>query len=257
MANQTIDEILANVSTRRLDITLGTEINTSAEMYKDTNNRDCYGDCYTFQQSNENVEAPSAHFSSPRPSASMSEGKTKASLAFERNNVSKPKKFQQRKVTPQDYIVGIWMGINNEKIGTRVMRMNAYLSLKGEDDKKYSMFYRSKLTSAHDEIRRGILKYDNKPLLTVFEDFVQEHGRECMIGRLRLNPRKYPISDEHRYNHKHALLCVYTNGDNLGATLYLYDEYYEIELSKDQLLGSQDNFYNAAGTYERDFGEGE
>lgn len=237
---------------------LGTEISLdSAEMYTNTNNMDYYKYCYTGQQSNAPVVEPqAAPFPFPSASHSVCEEKKKNVLAFEKNNGSKPKKYQQRKITTNDYLVEIFMSINNIKNGQRYSRMTSYLNLKEVNDKKYSMFYTSRLTSAHDEIRRRIIQYDNRPLLSVYDEFINLYGKDCLLGRLKLNPRKYPIGDEHRSNHKHSLLCVYPDEQELHVNLYLMDEYYEFVLDQD-MTDKQKEVYERIGIWQRDMGESE
>jgi hypothetical protein len=231
---------------------------TSAEMYNYNTDRYSKRNSYTLQQSTRpegsddvSVGAPAAPFiPSPSGSRAGEEDREEIQVGLKRNTAQKPK-FIQRKITTEDKIVNIWIGTSNLKVGNRFSRMAAYICLQEEKDKKYSMFYRSKLTTAHDEIRRGIIEKDNRALLEVFNDFESAFGKDCFMGRLRLNPRKYPINEQHRSNHKNGLLCIVKEKTGYLAILYLLGEYYNIHLDTN-LTDSQSNYYETAGIWELD-----
>jgi hypothetical protein len=229
------------------NIDLGTVI--SAEMYYNySSSGSCSNSDSTVQQSteptaptNETVLAPSAPVFLPG-----------ASHPRARENQEKPKKNIPRKVSTQDNYTKIIMSVNDIRIGKRTTRMTAYLSLKEENDKKLSIFLRSSLTSSLDEVLRGIRQKDNKPLETVALEMIDAcpSDAKLLMGRIRYNPRRFKIEDDHKHNLKYALLAIYDYGNRKEAVLYLLDEYYPILLSDD--LTQKQTMFDFTGAYTKE-----
>ena len=151
MRNMTAEDILATISENSKNIDLGTEIN--AEVYYNYNvSGSCSYSDSTVQHSDETVPAPEAPFSSQAQGPLVKEDRKKS---------GDPKKNVPRKVSSEDYYVQINMSVNEIRRGKRTTRMNAYLSLKDDNDKKFSIYLRSSLTSSLDETLRSIKKTDN------------------------------------------------------------------------------------------------
>lgn len=248
MSNLTPEElsILDNISKPRSQ--------PHAEMYYNYSSSGSYSySDSTLQQSTgpsdptyESVLAPTAQFSSPSPSG-QDEKKSKEV----RKNIP-------RKISLNDYYVQINMSVNEIRRGKRTDRMNAYLSIREENDKKFSIYLRSSLTTSTDETFRSIRKTDNR----ILEQALIDMGANCpndakfFSGRLRYNPRKWKIEDEHKTNLKAALLGVYDHGTHMTAVLFMLDEWYPIELS-DDLTTKQQGTFDFTGIFERDIKEEE
>lgn len=225
-----------------------------AEMYYNYSSSGSYSySDSTLQQStepsaptNESVSAPTALISSPSPS-----GPDVRDTKEVRKNVP-------RKISLDDYYVQINMSVNEIRRGKRTDRMNAYLSIRDDNDKKFSIFLRSSLTTSTDETFRSIRKTDNR----VLEDALTEMQYNCpkdakfFSGRMRYNPRKWKIEDEHKTNLKAALIGIYDYGNHMTATLFMLNEWYVIELS-DDLTTKQQGTFDFTGIYERDVKEEE
>lgn len=225
-----------------------TNLANHAEMYYNTSSSgSCSYSDSTLQQSNESVEAPEALFSSS--------GASHPGVKKDQRDTEKTKEVRKnipRKVSTEDLYTKIIMSVNDIRIGKRTTRMTAYLSLKEENDKKLSIFLRSSLTSSLDEVFRGIRSKDNKALETVAMDMVEACSKDAklFLGRLRYNPRRFKIEDEHKHNLKYGLLAVYDYGDRQEALLYLLDEYYPILLSDD--LTQKQTMFDYTGSYTRE-----
>ena len=251
MRNMTAEDILATISENSKNIDLGTEIN--AEVYYNYNvSGSCSYSDSTVQHSDETVSAPEAPFSSQAQGPLVKE---------DRKNTGQPKsgeprKNVPRKVSSEDYYVQINMSVNEIRRGKRTTRMNAYLSLKDDNDKKFSIYLRSSLTSSLDETLRSIKKTDNR---TLEEQFTQLKAicppdAKLLMGRLRYNPRRFKIEDEHKTNLKSALLAVYDYGTHMDAVLYLLHEHYAIQLT-DDLTEKQNGIFDFTGSLARDIEE--
>lgn len=255
MATKTIDEILASVSRRNPDLTLGTEVNTSAEMYsnshykkKENKNKN------TFQQStdplgptSENVRGQAPLLSSPRPSASISE------RDLERNNGlgSEEPKFGRKLNWQNDKIVEIRLQIGNVRIGKRYSRVTASISIRTETDTRYMIFMRSSMTTAKDETFRSIRQDNDKVLLTVATDMVEQLPNENLfLGRIKYKIKKgQKMQKHHRQNLPCALLAMYILDGELKARLHLLDEEYDFDLY-DDLTENQKKYYEQEGVWE-------
>lgn len=234
---------------------LGTII--SAEMYYNYNSSSsCSSSDSTLQQSNESVVAPEARFSSSSPSG-PDERKTKE-YRETRDIGSTPKKNIPRKISRDDYYVQINVSVNEIRRGKRTDRMNCYISLREENDKKFSIYLRSSLTTSTDETFRSIRKTDNK----VLEQALLKMGAECpsdaklFTGRVRYNPRKWKIEDEHKTNLKSALVAVYDYGKHMVCVLFMFDDFEVIELT-DDLTTKQQGTFDFTGSFQRDVKEEE
>lgn len=232
----------------------------NAEMYY---NYSCSGSYSysdsTLQQStgpsdptNESVSAPEAQFSSPSPSG------TDVEKAKEVRKSVEVRKNVPRKISLNDYYVQINMSVNEIRRGKRTDRMNAYLSIREDNDKKFGIYLRASLTSSIDETFRSIRKTDNR----ILEQALIDMGSNCpsdakfFSGRLRYNPRKWKIEDEHKTNLKSALIGIYDYGTHMTCTLFMLGEWYVIELS-DDLTTKQQGMFDFTGIYERDVKEEE
>lgn len=229
-----------------------------AEMYYNTSSSgSCSSSDSTVQQStgpsdptNETVTAPTALISSS--------GASHPGVKEDQRDTGSPRKNIPRKVSLQDYYVQINMSVNEIRRGKRTDRINCYISLRDENDKKFTIFLRSSLTSSVDETFRSIRKTNNKSL----EDALLEIGGNCpkdakfFSGRLRYNPRRFKIEDQHKTNLKSAVIGIYDYGTSMTAILFLLNEYYVIELT-DDLTTKQQGTFDFTGSYERDVKEEE
>lgn len=226
-----------------------------AEMYYNTSSSgSCSYSDSTLQQSTESVEAPEALISS---SGASHPGVKKDQRDTEKSG--EPRKNIPRKVSLEDYYVQINMSVNEIRRGKRTDRMNAYLSLRDENDKKFTIFLRTSLTSATDETFRSLRNSNNGKSL---EDALIEIGSNCpkdakfFSGRLRYNPRRFKIEEEHKPNLKSAVIGIYDFGTSMTAVLFLLNEYYVIELS-DDLTTKQQGTFDFTGSFQRDAKEEE
>jgi hypothetical protein len=233
----------------------------SAEMYYNYNkSSSCSSSDSTFQQSTEpkaptdvNVQAPAALISSSGASHPRVRKNSEGT-----GNTGEPRKNIPRKVSLDDYYVQINMSVNEIRRGTRTDRLNCYISIREENDKKFSIYLRSSLTTATDETRRSLRKTDNR----VLEEALIEMQMNCpddakfFSGRLRYNPRRFKIEDDHKTNLKSALLGIYDHGTHMTAVLFLLGEYYPVALS-DDLTEKQKGTFNFTGNFTRDVEEEE
>lgn len=226
-----------------------------AEMYYNTSISRSYSKSdSTLQQS---TETPSpADVSVIAPSApSFPPG---ASHPLVKENQKEIRKNIPRKISLEDYYTQIRMSVNEIKRGKRTDRMTAYLSVKEENDKKYSIFLRSSLTSAKDETYRSLRNTDNRPLLDALTTIESNCPSDAKFfsGRLRYNPRRFKIEDEHKTNLKSAVLGVYDFGTHMTAVLFMLNEFYVIELD-DDLTEKQQGTFNFTGLYQTEIKEEE
>ena len=218
-----------------------------AEMYYNSNSSSgsCSYSNSTLQQSNVSVEAPTAPISSS--------GASHPGVKKDQRNTGEPKKNIPRKVSNEHFYVQINMSVNEIRRGKRTDRINAYLSLRDENDKKFTIFLRTNLTTANDETFRSIRKSDNK----ILEEALIEIGSNCpsnakfFSGRLKYNPRRFKIEDEHKTSLKNAVIGVYDYGTSMTAVLFLFNEYYVIELT-DDLTEKQQGTFDFTGSYKVD-----
>lgn len=225
--------------------------------YNSSSSGSCSYSDSTLQQStgpsdptNESVVAPLALISSS--------GASHPGVKEDQRNTGSPRKNIPRKVSLDDYYVQVNISINEIRRAKRTDRMNCYISLKDENDKKFTIFLRSSLTSSNDETFRSLRKTNNK----VLEDALIEIGSNCpkdakfFSGRLRYNPRRFKIEDEHKTNLKSAVIGIYDYGTSMTAVLFLLNEFYVIELS-DDLTTKQQGTFDFTGSYQRDVKEEE
>lgn len=231
---------------------LGTLIVPAEMYYNYSSSGSCSYSDSTLQQS---TETPSpADVSVPAPSAP--DFLTGASHPGVRENQEKIKKNIPRKISLEDYYTQIRMSVNEIKRGKRTDRMIAYLSVKEENDKKFSIFLRSSLTTANDETYRSLRKTDNRVLINALNTIQLNcpNNAKFFSGRLRYNPRRFKIEDYHKTNLKSAVLGVYDFGTNMTAVLFMLNEFYVIELT-DDLTTKQEGIFDFTGSYEVDIGE--
>jgi len=250
MQNLTAEDILAMIGHSNKKIISANH----AEVYYNTSSSgSCSYSDSTLQQSNASVVAPEALISSPgasHPLVKKDQRETKKSGEVRKN--------VPRKISLEDYYVQINMSVNEIRRGKRTDRMTAYISVRDENDKKFTIFLRSSLTTSTDETFRSIRKTNNIAL----EDALLEIGGNCpndakfFSGRLRYNPRRFKIEDEHKTNLKSAIIGIYDYGDRMTAILFMLNEYYVIELS-DDLTEKQQGTFDFTGIFQRDIKEEE
>jgi hypothetical protein len=235
-----------------------TPILNLAEVYYNSNSCSgsySYSDS-TLQQSTgpsdptyESVTAPEALISSKSPGVE----ETKKSGDTGKKS-SQPKNIP-RKLSLEDYYDKINISVNEIRRGKRTDRMTAYISIKDENDKKFSIYLRSSLTTSNDETFRSLRKSNNQ----VLTDNLMEMGSSCpkdakfFSGRLRYNPRRWKIEDAHKTNLKNAIIGIYDYGSSMTAVLYLFDEPYVIQLTDD--LTTKQTMFNFTGSFEREIKE--
>lgn len=207
---------------------------------------------------NETDTAPEAP-SSFTPSATTERRPENTGKSME--NQSGPKTVRKnipRKVSTEDYYDQINLSINEIRETKRTKRMNAYLSLKDENDKKFSIYLRCSLTSSLDEVLRPIKQIGNKVLEEQFHLLAEQCGSDAklLMGRLRYNPRRFKIEDEHKTALKSALLAIYDYGTHMEALFFLLNEHYAIMLT-DDVTTKQQGIFNFTGSFKRDIKEEE
>jgi len=162
-----------------------------------------------------------------------------------------------RKLSREDYYDKINISVNEIRRGKRTDRITAYISIKDDNDKKFTIFLRSSLTTSNDETFRSLRKSNNQ----ILTDNLIEIGANCpsnakfFSGRLRYNPRRWKIEDSHKTNLKTAIIGIYDFGTSMTAVLYIFDEPYVIELTDD--LTTKQTMFNYTGSFERDIKEEE
>lgn len=228
-----------------------------AEVYYNYNTNSKSGSCSnsysTLQQStgpsdptDESVKAPKAHSSSSSPSGL---------------DVKKSKEVRKnipRKLSREHYYVQINISVNSVSRGKRTSRMTAYMSIKEDNDKKFTIFLRSSLTSAIHETVRLLKQHDNTFLQEKLIEMQMNcpKGAKFLCGRIRYNPRQWKLEDEHKPNHSAAIIGVYDFVTHLECVLFLFDEPYVFTLTDDLTEKQQDKF-EYAGSWVRDVGESE
>lgn len=238
---------------------LGTNI--SAEVYYNSNSISgsySYSDS-TPQQSTgpsdptyEGVTAPEALSSFKSPGVKKTGNTGKSGDTGKESN--QPKNIP-RKLSLEDYYDKINISVNEIKRGKRTDRMTAYISIKDENDKKFSIYLRSSLTTANDETFRSLRKSNNQ----VLTDNLMEMSSSCpndakfFSGRLRYNPRRWKIEDAHKTSLKNAIIGIYDFGSSMTAVLYIFDEPYIIQLTDD--LTTKQTMFNFTGSFEREIKE--
>jgi hypothetical protein len=224
---------------------IGTQDTGSAEMYKRKRKRISDSLCldFTFQQSNENVGAQSAPIAGAKD---LSESKA---VRPEENVVSKGK-FRFRQVSNMDHYVRISIAVNKTRIGNRYSRQTAYISLQDIDDTKYTIFMRSFMTTAHDEIKRALLKFPNSTVMPPIAHKMMQDHPECLIGLLKYNPRRGKAELFHKANRKCGVISVYVENNELMAHLWLLGTDYYVKLNKDHMTQDQNKYYEALGIWQ-------
>ncbi len=219
------EDILNRISLARKENIIHLDKEVSAEMYSAYNRKQKRNQKQkqnTFQQSTTPMESDVNVGGYATPIASQS-----PSAPGVKEDQRKPESMFGRKLSRQDLIVDMNCCLNKIRTSNRYLRMTAYFSVRTDVDTRYMIFLRAALTTAHDEILRSINLKNNKPLLTVAEDFIAEHpGNDLMLGRIRYTPKNNKTTDQHRHCFTHGLFAVWTEGDGLSGELYLNGEYY-------------------------------
>jgi hypothetical protein len=227
-----------------------------SEMYYNTSSSgSCSSSDSTLQQSTgpsdpayESVIAPTALISSS--------GASHPGVKEDQRNTGSPRKNIPRKVSLEDYYVQINMSVNEIRRAKKTDRMNCYLSLRDDNDKKFTIFLRSSLTSSNDETYRSLRKTDNQALIEALMEIESNCPKDAKFfsGRLRYNPRRFKIEDEHKTNLKSAVIGIYDHGDRMTAVLFLLNEFYIVQLS-DDLTTKQQGTFDLTGSFQRDVEE--
>ena len=207
----------------------------------------------TFQQSSANVDTASPYPCASHGASRFSGRKTEESWLLKNKQVPSFEQLGERAVNPEHKYSEIRLFLSNIREG-RVQRVNAYLSIKEENDKKFTIFLRSSLTSALHETFRSISASSNQYLHECAEDCVAAHPNGLMLGRLRYTPKSGFVTDKHRKSLRSGLLGIYSDDTGLHATLYLLNEVYEFELTED-LTSKQKTYYEVGGIWSRDYGD--
>lgn len=214
----------------------------TVEMYSNSNsdwNENKKKNSNTFrQQAVENVSAPAAL-------SSASQGASHPGVKKDQGIPGRG----YRKLSTEDWYTEINIQINNIRSEGRFNRVTVYVSIKEENDARYSIFLRGAATTSMSELRR--VAKDDKAVLDVINTFNTEHPG-CMIGRLLYKaPRGVKMADMHRSALRHAMIAIYEKDDELEAELYLLGEWYTIRLDAEISKKQQDVFFKA-GVWRRD-----
>ena len=247
-------ELLDSLRTARHDIDLGTTI--SAEMYSNSNgNKKRKLNKNTFQQStgladpafvNVGAKAP---FLTPRPAEPGVE--TTRDTGETKEIVSMEPRYGRRLNWQQDKIVEMHLQISHIKEGNRYSRVKAYISIKTENDPRYMIFMRSKLTTATDETFRSIRKDCDKVLESEAKEIYSNHYKDDLfMGRVKYKPTKgTKVLKHHRVNLPLSLLSMWVENGEIRAKFYLLDRDYDFVLTTDDMSKSQTQYYSAQGVW--------
>lgn len=154
-----------------------------------------------------------------------------------------------RRLSTEDLYVEINVQINHIRTEGRYNRVNVYVSLKEEQDSRYSIFLSGAATNCMTELRRGAK--EDKTVLDVIDTFYNERPGS-LIGRLHYKaPRGIKTSNFHRKLLRHAIINIYDNEGEAQCELYLLGEWYPIPMNS-ELTEKQKELYCSAGIYRRD-----
>jgi hypothetical protein len=157
----------------------------------------------------------------------------------------KPAKFGFRRLSINDYYTEINVQLGNVREEGNIMRCRVYVSLKDQNDKKYSIFLSGAGTTSKKELVRGAKQ--NQQVLDVIDTLRSMHN-DCMIARLHYKAVNGYQTDFHKKNLKSAMLAIYENNGVLHANFYLLGEFIDIPLDQ-KLTKKQQEYYCAAGIY--------
>ena len=150
-----------------------------------------------------------------------------------------------RRLSTEDLYNEIGVQVNNIRNEGRYSRMNVYISIREENDKRYSIFLAGAATDCMTELRRGAK--EDKTVLDIISTFKEEHP-DCLIGRLHYRAvRGVKTTNFHRKLLRHVLIAVYDN-NGLEAELFLLGDWYKIPLNS-ELSAKQQEIYKAAGIW--------
>lgn len=256
MSNLTNEElaILDSISAPRTHKDLGTiiDIDNRSEVYYNYNNKSgsCSSSYSTLQHSNASVEAPEARFSPSSPSGSD------VREAKENQKTKEVRKNTPRKISREHHYVQINISVNGVSRGPKTTRMTAYISVRDDEDKKFTIFLRSSLTSAINETTRPLREKGNTFLLEKLAAMQMNCPKDAkfLTGRIRYNPRQWKLEEEHKPNHQAAIIGVYDFKTHLHCILFLFEEAYVFELT-DDLTEKQVGKFSYTGSYQKDVGE--
>lgn len=111
----------------------------------------------------------------------------------------------------------------------RNIRANVYVSLKEDNENKFSVFLSGAMTNAKAELYRGC---KNSQSVKDIIDTLFNTYPDIIIGRLRYKSVNGFISDFHKKLTKSAIIGVYKNSEDVYiAILVLYYEFIEIPLN--------------------------
>jgi hypothetical protein len=181
-----------------------------------------------------------------------------ASLQELKENSQRPKPKQKslednmafaRKLRINDLIVEMHCQLGKWRTG-RYKRINAYFSIKTQDDIRYKIFLRSSATSALDETLRSIRNNKNNHLLQKAQDYISKYDN-ILLGRIRYTPKNGFISEQHRPSLSSALFALWISDDQLLGELYLNGEHYPFNFTTDISDKQKKSFYEANANWQR------
>lgn len=186
-------------------------------------------------QATDNVSAPSALAIAPKAFQAYSEQEEVINnvcgvLGF---NGSRPKPISTKpgykRLDPNAKYDRICIQMSNLRGTGKTIRANVYVSLKEDNENKFSVFLTGAMTNAKAELYRGC---KNSPAVKDVIDALFSTYPDMIIGRLRYKSVNGFISDFHKKNTKSAIIGVYKNDEGIYvAVLVLYYEFIEIPLN--------------------------
>jgi len=246
MAKQSLSEILAGVSTRRPDITLGTEISLkNVEMYSEVNFKEKEKRKEnTFHHHVIENDCVASPLTCPSDTPSAPSERT-SSVSRVLGEANREPKFGYKRISREDKYVEINVQVSDYRVGNRFKRINVYVSLKTDTDQSYSVFLSGAGTTSKSELKRGAK--DNQTILETINTF-HESFENGMIARLHYKAVKGYTTDFHRGLLKSAMICIEEINGVFTAYFYLLGELYHIPLNEELTL-KQKKHYIASGVW--------
>ena len=148
-------------------------------------------------------------------------------------NGSRPKPISTKpgykRLDPEAKYDRICIQMSNLRGTGKTKRANIYVSLKEDNENKFSVFLTGAMTNAKAELYRGC---KNSPAVKDVIDALFNKYPDMIIGRLRYKSVNGFISDFHKKNTKSAIVGVYKNHEDVYvAVLVIYYEFIEIPLT--------------------------
>lgn len=186
-------------------------------------------------QATDNVSAASPLAIAPKAfQASSEEEEVRENLCgLLGGNGSRPKpvstKPGYKRLDPEAKYDRICIQMSNLRGIGKTTRANVYVSLKEDNENKFSVFLTGAMTNAKAELYRGC---KNSQAVKDVIDALFSTYPDMIIGRLRYKSVNGFISDFHKKNTKSAIIGVYKNSEDVYvAVLVLYYEFIEIPLN--------------------------